>query len=75
MIDGHWKLIVPDPTNEPAEQLELYQLADDPAEESNLAAAQPKRVTQLTAMLNAWWNPAVTQANGEGNHQDTKHTK
>jgi uncharacterized sulfatase len=58
IIDGPWKLIVPDPTNEPDEKPELYNLADDPREEKNLAAAHPDRVAKLRALVDAWWNPA-----------------
>jgi len=58
LIDEHWKLIVPDPTNEPAAKVELYDLAADPHEEKNLAADEPQRVASLIEQLNAWWNPA-----------------
>jgi len=58
VIDGDWKLIAPDPKNEPDGQVELYNLADDPHETKNRAAEQPKRVAKLLAMLDAWWNPA-----------------
>jgi arylsulfatase A-like enzyme len=57
IIDGHWKLIVPDPHNEPSSIVELYDLAADPHEETNLAAADPQRVTRLRQKLDAWWNP------------------
>jgi len=58
MIDGHWKLIVPDKSNEPGAVVELYDLAADPHEETNLAGNQPERVAKLQATLNAWWDPA-----------------
>jgi len=54
-IDGHTKLIVPAAQNEPNEKVELYDLASDPQEEKNLAAAQPARVAELTKKLDAWW--------------------
>ncbi|MEX2111585.1 MAG: sulfatase [Pirellulales bacterium] len=57
LIDGDDKLIVPDPTNEPREVVELYQLTADPHEEKNLAAEEPQRVEALRAKLDAWWNP------------------
>ena len=58
IVDGHWKLIVPDQANEPDGVVELYDLAADPHEEKNLAATEPQRVEQLEEKLNAWWNPA-----------------
>jgi arylsulfatase A len=35
-------------------RLELYNLSDDPAEQHDLAQAQPDRVRRLTAALKAW---------------------
>ncbi len=58
MVDGNWKLIVPDPQNEPDAVVELYDLAADPHETKNLAAAQSKQVAMLRSMLDSWWNPA-----------------
>jgi uncharacterized sulfatase len=58
IVDGPWKLIVPDPTNEPGQKPELYNLADDPHEETNLAAEHPARVEKMRVALDAWWNPA-----------------
>jgi uncharacterized sulfatase len=57
MIDRDTKLIVPDPKNEPDAVVELYQITEDPHEKNNLAAAEPDRVKQLQAKLNAWWDP------------------
>ncbi len=57
MIDGQMKLIVPDKTNQPKDGVELYNLATDPTEEKNLAAAEPAKVKSLTAKLDAWWKP------------------
>jgi len=57
MIDGYWKLIVPDPANEPDQPVELYDLADDPHETKNLAAQQSERVAKMRTMLDAWWDP------------------
>jgi arylsulfatase A-like enzyme len=65
-IDGHTKLIVPQPANEPAAKTELYDLARDPFERENLATSQPEQVEKLTQQLNDWWNPAVnTRARAE----------
>ena len=55
LVTGDWKLIVPDAANEPAATVELFNLANDPDERKNLAAAQPERVKQLRTALDAWW--------------------
>ena len=44
MIEGEWKLLVPQPTNEPDAAVELYHVSVDPREEHNLATDQPDRV-------------------------------
>ena len=51
-VDGPWKLILP--TDGAAE---LYNLADDPHETSDLAAEQLRHVRRLTEQLDAWWTP------------------
>ena len=55
IIDGHMKLIVPDPKRAPKDVVELYDLSSDPNEATNLAAKQPEQVKKLTEKLNAWW--------------------
>ena len=65
MVEEEWKLIVPDPTNEPDATVELYHLGDDPHEKRNLAAAQPDHVKRLQAQLDAWWNPASTKRSAD----------
>jgi uncharacterized sulfatase len=55
MIDGHWKLIVPDAENRPKDKFELYDLAADPFEEHNLAAAHDDIVKRMHAAIDAWW--------------------
>lgn len=57
IIAGNWKLIAPDPSNEPDGQVELYDLARDPHEEQNLAGQHPQRVEKLQGLLDAWWDP------------------
>lgn len=59
IIDGEWKLIVPSglPHDEGPKEIELYHLATDAAEQTNLAAQQPQRVTDLRRKLDAWWRP------------------
>jgi uncharacterized sulfatase len=57
MIDGKWKLILPDTQNEPDAPVELYDLAADPHETKNLATGDAARVAKLRSMLDGWWNP------------------
>ena len=48
ITDAQWKLILP-----AGEQVaELYDLAEDPAEENNVAVAHPDRVQALTSQIN-----------------------
>jgi len=54
-IEGDWKLIVPAPQNEPDGKVELFNLADDPAEAKNLAVQEPDRVKRMTRQLDRWW--------------------
>jgi arylsulfatase A-like enzyme len=55
IIEGNWKLIVPAPQNEPSGMAELFDLAGDPFEKTNLAEANVGRVKDLRAKLDAWW--------------------
>jgi arylsulfatase A-like enzyme len=55
IIDGDWKLIVPAKQNEPERVPELFNLATDPFEKTDLAQAQPERVEALRGKLDAWW--------------------
>lgn len=57
VIDGEWKLISPDPRNEPDARPELYHLSQDPHEEKNLADSEVDRVKTLQVKIDAWWNP------------------
>jgi len=54
-IEGDWKLILPDPKNEPNSPVELYNLADDPHEERNLASEKTDRVAKMRRKIEAWW--------------------
>ena len=57
IVDGWWKLIVPDARHRPAARPELYDLRRDPWEQTDRAAEQPRRVEQLRRRLDAWWTP------------------
>jgi arylsulfatase A-like enzyme len=61
IIDGWFKLIVPDPRNRPAEKPELYDLQSDPGEKTDLAGQQPERVGRLARQLDAWWTPPAAK--------------
>ncbi|HMP76711.1 MAG TPA: sulfatase [Kiritimatiellia bacterium] len=50
LVAGDWKLIEFFEDG----RLELYNLADDPGEQRNLAAGQPDRAAELHARLKAW---------------------
>lgn len=54
IIDGEWKLIVPAPQHEPEGEIELYDLANDPREERNLAGGHPETVARLRDELDGW---------------------
>ncbi|AMV33095.1 Arylsulfatase precursor [Pirellula sp. SH-Sr6A] len=56
-IDQNWKLILPDPTNEPDGKPELYDILADPTETKNLADQEPQQLARLTEQLNRWWTP------------------
>jgi arylsulfatase A-like enzyme len=57
VISGNWKLMTPDPKNEPDARAQLYNVHDDPTEEKDLAASEPQRVAELTKQLDGWWDP------------------
>ncbi|MBV6639927.1 MAG: sulfatase [Cyclobacteriaceae bacterium] len=54
-IDLPYKLILPDPMNQPEDQVELFNIVDDPHEENNLVATDPGKVKELTARIEQWW--------------------
>jgi arylsulfatase A-like enzyme len=57
MIDGDYKIIIPDSRNEPDAKVELYKITSDVNEERDLSLTQAERVKELTAKLDAWWKP------------------
>lgn len=57
MVEGDWKLIVPAAWNEPEAKTELYNLAADPKEETNLGSQESDRVGRMQKQLDAWWSP------------------
>jgi uncharacterized sulfatase len=57
MVKDGWKIIVPHALNEPDAEVELYQIATDEHEKTNLAGKEAERVKAMTAVLDAWWKP------------------
>jgi uncharacterized sulfatase len=57
VIDGGWKLIVPEPRNVPKGKIELYHITEDSGEEKDLAGEQKDRVEALRKKLDDWWTP------------------
>ena len=57
VVDGHWKLIVPNDVNIKNAKPELYDLTKDPTEKTNLAENHPEKVTELNKKLDSWWKP------------------
>ncbi|MBN2507880.1 MAG: sulfatase-like hydrolase/transferase [Verrucomicrobia bacterium] len=57
LVAGWWKLVVPHPLALPDAKPQLYNLAADPWEQSDLAPREPRRVSQLRQQLDAWWPP------------------
>jgi arylsulfatase A-like enzyme len=67
MRSGNWKLLADDG----GKNAELYDLAKDPGETTNLAAANPEIVKKLTAKLLAWRKPLkLTVAQGPADNGD-----
>ena len=55
--DGDWKLIM----NDDGKDAQLYDMAGDPMEKSNVAAQNPKVVERLQGMLMEWYKHAWRQ--------------
>jgi arylsulfatase A-like enzyme len=55
---GRWKLLIE------GESVRLFDLAADPAERTDLAPANPDRVTALRRLLTAWGNDVDRKAGG-----------
>jgi uncharacterized sulfatase len=56
MIEGNWKLVVPDPQNEPSGRIEFYDLSNDPHEEHDLVDQHSDRVEVMQKRLDEWWS-------------------
>jgi arylsulfatase A-like enzyme len=51
-----WKLILPDKTNKPEADTELFNIEHDPFEEENLAGDNQEVVDRLKKQTEEWWN-------------------
>ena len=56
-VEERFKLIDPDPVNQPDDVPELYDLIGDPGEEQNLAAQYPRIADRMRRALDGWWTP------------------
>ncbi|TXF90245.1 sulfatase-like hydrolase/transferase [Neolewinella aurantiaca] len=54
-ITDPYKIIVPDEKNKPGEVVRLYNLSEDPFEETNLADQYPQIVDQLSTRIEVSW--------------------
>ncbi len=50
-IEGHWKLILPNPQRFPNRPIELYNIRDDPEETEDQSASHPDVVRQMIGVL------------------------
>ncbi len=55
-INYPWKLILPDKTNIPEAETELFNIEKDPHENENLADKYPEVVDELKKNIEIWWN-------------------
>jgi arylsulfatase A len=74
MREGDWKLHRPAlgelnrwdnagrvPKDLQPQPWELYNIANDPLEKSNIASGQPERVNQMLKQFDAWWGDVVKE--------------
>ncbi len=54
-IDLPYKLIWPDPVNQPEDEVELFNLMEDAHETNNLADKNPEKVEELKGKIESWW--------------------
>lgn len=66
MRDGEWKLVVVHPKAKPGtfdnEKVQLYNLADDPGEENDLAKEKPEKAATMLKELKAWFEEVQSSA-------------
>ncbi len=54
-IELPWKLILPDKNNKPRDEVQLYNIEQDPFESQNLADQNPEIVKRLSKQIENWW--------------------
>ena len=54
-VTDTYKLIIPDPTNKPGEEVQLFDLKKDPHEQKNLAKEYPEIVASIQEKIDASW--------------------
>lgn len=70
VVRDRWKLIVPNPSVEPTQRHELFDLSSDPNEFQNLADAHPVKVAELSKRIDAWWDPSKDEASVQSSPSD-----
>ena len=55
VVTGEWKLLLHHSGQVPGKAPELYNLSNDPAEETDLTAKHPNKVKELRRQVDAWW--------------------
>lgn len=55
VVDGKWKLIVPNLVRVPKDHVELYDILADPKEEKDVSLQHQDIVESLTKKLDQWW--------------------
>jgi uncharacterized sulfatase len=73
VIEGWWKLLVPEPRALPGARSELYHLKRDPWERADLADKQARRVSRLRQTLDAWWLPQAKPSGDRGSLNRAEH--
>lgn len=61
VMSQRWRLVNPTASGDP-ERLELYDIQQDPGQQSNIAADHPDVVKELSAAYEKWWEAASVRA-------------
>lgn len=56
VVTDPYKLVLPDPTNKPTEEVQLFNLIADPFEKENLVSSNTEIVAELKNMIDESWN-------------------
>ena len=73
MRDGTWKVIVKHPKAQPGsfdnEQVELFNLNDDPKEQVDVSKANPEKTHKLLSQLKTWYADTQKTATAQPGQQ------